>query len=87
MEDSLKILLKDSKEDFSNIEIDFLRTFNSLSGKKVLKYLVALKLGRYLPSNSSNEELRYLEGERFIVSFIINMIKKARQWKHLYLLL
>lgn len=87
MEDSLKILLKDSKEDFSNIEIDFLRTFNSLSGKKVLKYLVALTLGRYLPSNSSNEELRYLEGERFIISFIINMIKKARQWKHLYLLL
>ncbi|MBD5405416.1 hypothetical protein HDR59_02600 [bacterium] len=79
MDENLDILLKDRKENFDNIEVDFLRTFNSPSGKKVLKYLISITLGRYLMPNSTNEELHYLEGERFLVSFILNMIKKAKE--------
>lgn len=79
MDENLDILLKDKKENFDNIEVDFVRTFNSPSGKRVLKYLVSLSLGRYLPPSATNEELHYLEGERFLVSFILNMIKKGRQ--------
>ena len=79
MDENLDILLKDRKENFDNIEVDFLRTFNSPSGKKVLKYLILITLGRYLMTNSTNEELHYLEGERFLVSFILNMIKKAKE--------
>ena len=79
MDENLDILLKDRKENFDNIEVDFLRTFNSPSGKKVLKYLISITLGLYLMPNSTNEELHYLEGERFLVSFILNMIKKAKE--------
>ncbi|MBD5398905.1 hypothetical protein HDR60_05395 [bacterium] len=78
MDENLDVLLKDNKEYFDNIEVDFVRTFNSQSGKKVLKYLILLSLGRYLPPNATNEELHYLEGERFLVSFILNMIKKGK---------
>ncbi|MGN0929180.1 MAG: hypothetical protein ACI4N3_00895 [Alphaproteobacteria bacterium] len=78
MDENLDVLLKDKKENFDNIEVDFVRTFNSSSGKKVLKYLISLSLGRYLPPNATNEELHYLEGERFLVSFILNMIKKGK---------
>ncbi len=78
MDEYLDVLLKDKSENFDNIEVDFVRVFNNPSGKKVLKYLISLSLGRYLPPNASNEELHYLEGQRFFISFILNMIKKGR---------
>ena len=78
MDEYLDILLKEKDENFDNIEHDFVRVFNTPSGKRVLKYLVNLSLGRYLPPNATNEELHYLEGQRFFISFILNMIKKGR---------
>jgi hypothetical protein len=57
---------------------EFARTFESASGKKVLEYLRSVTLGRYLGPGSSNEELRYLEGQRYLVSFISNMVRKGK---------
>ena len=78
MDEFFNVLSKDEKQDFSNIEVDFVRAFNSVSGKRVLKYLISITLARYLASNATDNELRYLEGERFLVSFILNMIKKGK---------
>ena len=39
MDEFFNVLSKDEKQDFSNIEVDFVRAFNSVSGKRVLKYL------------------------------------------------
>jgi hypothetical protein len=78
MDEFFNVLSKDEKQDFSNIEVDFVRVFNSVSGKRVLKYLISITLARYLAPNATDSELRYLEGERFLVSFILNMIKKGK---------
>ena len=78
MDEFFNVLSKDEKQDFSNIEVDFVRAFNSVSGKRVLKYLMSITLARYLAPNATDNELRYLEGERFLVSFILNMIKKGK---------
>lgn len=78
MDEFFNVLSKDEKLDFSNIEVDFVRAFNSVSGKRVLKYLMSITLARYLAPNATDNELRYLEGERFLVSFILNMIKKGK---------
>ena len=78
MDEFFNVLSKDEKQDFSNIEVDFVRVFNSVSGKRVLKYLISITLARYLAPNATDNELRYLEGERFLVSFILNMIKKGK---------
>ena len=78
MDEFFNVLSKDEKQDFSNIEVDFVRAFNSVSGKRVLKYLMSITLARYLAPNATDNELRYLEGERFVVSFILNMIKKGK---------
>lgn len=63
--------------DNKNIAIEFTRTFNCNSGKRVLEYLKSITLERYLSPQSTNEELRYLEGQRYLISFITNMIKRG----------
>ena len=56
---------------------EFARAFASASGRRVLEHLRAITLGRYLPPNASDAELRYLEGQRYLVSFISNMVDKG----------
>ena len=68
---------KSLKKESDIIPIYFAKTFNSDEGKKVLAYLISITLDRYLPATASNEELRFLEGQRYLVSFIQNMIKKG----------
>ncbi len=65
------------KKDLDVIPYYFVKTFNTDQGRKVLSYLVSITLNRYLPASCSDEELRYLEGQRYLVSFIYNMIKKG----------
>ncbi len=65
------------KKDFDNIPVYFVKTFNTEYGKKVLSYLISITFYRCLGPTSSSEELRFLEGQRYLVSFIQNMIKKG----------
>ena len=78
MEEFLDIFINNNNQ-FDNIALDFVKTFNSVSGKKVLRYLIFLTMLRYLPASASSDELRFLEGERYLVSFILNMIKKGKK--------
>ncbi len=65
------------KKDLDIIPFYFVKTFNTDAGKKVLAYLASITLNRYLPASATAEELRYLEGQRYLVAFIYNMIKKG----------
>lgn len=77
MDDFLDIFFKNNQ--FDDIAIDFAKLFSSSQGKKVLKYLICFTMTRYLPSSVSQDELRFLEGQRYLVSFIISMIKKGQK--------
>ena len=68
---------KDLKKELELMPIYFVKTFNTEAGKKVLEYLISITLNRYLSPSSSDFELRFLEGQRYLVSFIKNMIKKG----------
>ena len=68
---------KDLKKGLELMPIYFVKTFNTEAGKKVLEYLISITLNRYLSPSSSDFELRFLEGQRYLVSFIKNMIKKG----------
>ena len=68
---------RDFKKELELMPIYFVKTFNTESGRKVLEYLISITLNRYLSANSSDVELRFLEGQRYLVSFIKNMIKKG----------
>ncbi|MCR5506861.1 MAG: hypothetical protein K6F04_03370 [bacterium] len=70
---------KDFKKELEVMPIYFVKTFNTDCGKKVLEYLVSITLNRYLSPTSSDAELRFLEGERYLVSFIKNMIRKGKK--------
>ena len=76
IQELLKIGIR-AKKDLDIIPVYFAKVFNSDDGKKVLGYLISMTMNRCLPPTSTDAELRFLEGERFIVSFIQNIIKKG----------
>ena len=55
--------------------------FNTVSGKQVLKYLKSLTIEAVAGPNISNEELRHLEGQRFVVGLIQRRINKGASQK------
>jgi hypothetical protein len=67
-------LLKRIKNSKNNVDIfkSFQKCFANADGERILNYLTQLTLERVLPSNASNDELRHLEGQRFIVKLILN---------------
>ena len=69
---------KDLKNDFANVPVYFAKAFSTDAGKKVLAWLCNMTLGRYLPPSAKETELWYLEGQRYIVHFIINMINNGK---------
>jgi hypothetical protein len=68
-----------AKTDLDVLALEVAHTFESAGGKKVLEYLRSITLARYLPPNATDAELRYLEGQRYLVSFIANMVKKGKR--------
>lgn len=59
--------------------VHFTRLFSSDSGKSVIKYLKDLTHNRVLPASCTDAELRFLEGQRYLVSQIENLIKQGKQ--------
>lgn len=57
----------------------FTRLFSSTVGMSVLQYLKDLTHNRVLPASCSDAELRFLEGQRYLVSQIENLIKQGKQ--------
>lgn len=64
--------IKSKKVDNSDISKCFKRCLACNDGEKILNYLSQMTLERAMPSNASNDELRHLEGQRYIVKFIFN---------------
>ncbi len=59
--------------------VQFTRLFSTQAGMSVLKYLKDLTHNRVLPASCSDAELRFLEGQRYLVSQIENLIKQGKQ--------
>ncbi len=57
----------------------FTRLFSTQAGVSVLQYLKDLTHNKVLPASCSDAELRFLEGQRYLVSQIENLIKQGKQ--------
>ena len=55
------------------IKKTFAKCFNTKEGQVTLSFLKRITLERYLGPNSTTEELRHLEGQRHLVSYIISL--------------
>ena len=55
------------------------RLFSSHDGKEVLDYLKHLTKERVLSANASDNELRFLEGQRFLVHQIETLIRQGKE--------
>ena len=66
------------KVEMREIEKSFARVFASEDGKRVLSYLQAVTFCRALGAESSDQSLRYAEGQRALVAAILRMIDRGR---------
>ena len=61
----------------SEIEKQYARTFNSVSGKQVMAHLRAITIERVLGANASDSELRWIAAQSALVHQIENLIKRG----------
>ena len=64
-------------EDEENLNALFYAFFNTPSGSHILKYLKALTLEAVAGPEISNEQLRHLEGQRYLVGLIQRRMNKG----------
>lgn len=68
-----------NKTELREIEKAFARLFLSDDGQKVLSHLQVITFNRALGPTSSDEQLRYLEGQRSLVATILRLIDRGRK--------
>ncbi len=61
------------------MEKNYVKTFNSPHGEKVLEHLRAITIGRFLGPNATEAELRSLEAQRALVHQIERMLARGKQ--------
>ena len=61
------------------IERAFARLFSSEDGQRVLSHLQVLTFQRAMGPESSDEQLRYTEGQRALMAAILRLIARGRQ--------
>lgn len=52
--------------------------FSTPAGARVLRHLRLITLGRALPPTASDGILRHLEGQRFLVHYLLSLVRRAR---------
>lgn len=67
-----------SRLEQRDIERSFARVFSTDEGKKVLAWLQVMTFHRTAGSNSTDEQLRYIEGQRGLVASILRMIDRGK---------
>lgn len=72
---------RDKNED-ARISLDIATLFQSETGKSVLKYLRSITIDSVNGAAISNDELRHVEGQRYIVGLISTRIKHAEKVKN-----
>lgn len=68
-------------EQDKKISKNIAQIFQSPTGKEVLKYLRSISIEMVHGANVSTEELRHIEGQRYIVGLIENRINHAHRIK------
>lgn len=68
-----------SKMEQRDVERAFTRLFSSEDGQKVLAWLQTMTFNRAQGSSSTEEQLRYMEGQRAMVATILRLIDRGRQ--------
>ena len=71
-----------SQEQDQKISLDLASTFNTPSGLATLQYLKSITIEAISGANITNEELRHLEGQRYLVALIAKRIQHAERVKH-----
>jgi len=59
----------------------FARCFSGADGEAALSHLAEMTLARPLGANAHNGILRHLEGQRYLVSYIIGLVRQGREGK------
>ena len=67
-----------SKLEQREIERSFARVFSTEDGKRVLAWLQVITFQKAQNVNSSDEQLRYTEGQRYLVASILRLIDRGR---------
>ncbi|MFQ6778143.1 MAG: hypothetical protein ACLRFI_02505 [Alphaproteobacteria bacterium] len=62
-----------------NIEQDYVRTFSTVSGKRVLEHLKKITILRCFGANISNEELRWNAAQSALVHQIFGFISRGSE--------
>lgn len=68
-----------------DIQACFARCFTGSDGEAVLAHLADMTLARPLGANAHNGILRHLEGQRYLVSYIMGLVRQGREGKELKL--
>ena len=64
--------------DNKELELAFSRCFRGADGQVVLGHLRQTILDRRLGPKSSDVELRFLEGQRSVVAYVVSMVDRNR---------
>ena len=64
-------------KDEENLNTLFYKMFNTAGGSEILKYLKPLTLDAVAGPEISNESLRHLEGQRYLVGLIQRRVNKG----------
>jgi hypothetical protein len=67
-----------SRLELKEIERSFARVFSTEEGKKVLAWLQVMTFHRAGTAQSSDEQLRFMEGQRSLVASILRLIERGR---------
>jgi hypothetical protein len=59
----------------------FARCFSGEDGEAALSHLAEMTLARPLGANAHNGILRHLEGQRYLVSYIMGLVRQGREGK------
>jgi len=62
-----------------DIAAQFARCFKGDDGDQLLAHLAEMTMGRPLGANTRNDTLRHVEGQRYLVSYIMTMVRKGRE--------
>ncbi len=67
-----------SRLEQAEIERSFARVFSTEEGRKILAWLQVMTFQRVSGANTSEEQLRYVEGQRSLVASILRMIDRGK---------
>jgi hypothetical protein len=67
-----------SRIEQKEMERIFTRLFSSEDGKKVLSWLQMMTFHRAVGATASDDQLRYMEGQRALIATILRMIDRGK---------